>query len=161
MTSSTFKLRPYRPADEDGAIELWRDTWAAAYPQIDFRTRVDWWRERWRNELVPNAEIVVADDAGRLVGFVTVELASGYLDQIVVATPRQGSGVAERLLAAARHLSPQGLHLDVNQDNARAIRFYQKHGFVTTGEGVNALSGALTYQMRWQPVTSHAAPRRE
>src|SRR5262249_5248653 len=91
-------LRLYTPADEAAAIELWRQTWQAAYPAIDFAARVDWWRERWRSELVPSATIVVAEAAGALVGFVTVDLASGYLDQIVVAPPHWGVGIAEMLL---------------------------------------------------------------
>ena len=57
VSASALKLRPYAAADEDAAIELWRRTWQEAYPDIDFAARVDWWRERWRNELVPHAKI--------------------------------------------------------------------------------------------------------
>jgi putative acetyltransferase len=60
-------------------------------------------------------------------------------------------GVADLLLAEARRLSPQNLDLHVNQDNARAVRFYQKHGFVTVGEDVNPRSGAPIYRMQWRP----------
>jgi len=59
-----FTLRPYRAEDEDAAIELWRLIWQQAYPSIDFSARVPWWRERWRNELVANATIIVAEQAG-------------------------------------------------------------------------------------------------
>ena len=48
-----ISFRRYRPRDEDAAIALWLRTWQAAYPQLDFAARLDWWRERWRNELVP------------------------------------------------------------------------------------------------------------
>ena len=54
-------LRPYAAADEDAAIELWRRTWAKHYPHLDFNARVPWWRERWRKELVPSAQIVLAE----------------------------------------------------------------------------------------------------
>src|SRR5207302_10975472 len=83
-------LRPYTAADEAAAIELWRQSWQEAYPAIDFAARVDWWRERWRSELVPSATIVVAEAAGALAGFVTVNTTTGYLDQIVVAPPHWG-----------------------------------------------------------------------
>ena len=43
-----------------------------------------WWRERWRTELVPKADIIVAEQAGAMAGFVTID-SSGYLDQLVVA----------------------------------------------------------------------------
>ena len=71
--TADFALRPYRAEDEDAAIELWRATWQQAYPAIDFTARVPWWRERWRNELVPNASIIVAEQADTLVGFVTID----------------------------------------------------------------------------------------
>jgi putative acetyltransferase len=48
-------------------------------------------------------------------------------------------------------LSKVGLELHVNQDNGRAIRFYEKHGFRKAGEDVNPRSGAPIYRMCWQP----------
>jgi putative acetyltransferase len=144
-------LRPYTTADEQAAIALWLRTWQQAYPDIDFAGRLDWWRERWRNELVAQAQIVVAESSGVLSGFVTVDPKTLYLDQIVVAPEAWGSGIAEALVAAARRLSPVGLDLQVNQDNARAIRFYKKQGFVITGEDRNS-SLRLTYWMKWRPA---------
>jgi putative acetyltransferase len=144
------RLRPYAAADEDAAIALWLRTWQQAYPDIDFSARLDWWRARWRNELVAQAQIVVAESAGAMTGFVTVDPKTLYLDQIVVAPEAWGSGTAEALLAEARRISPTGLDLQVNQDNARAIRFYEKRGFAITGEDKN-VSGRLTYWMKWRP----------
>ena len=48
-------------------------------------------------------------------------------------------------------LSPCGLDLHVNRDNARAIRFYEKHGFAVSGEEANPRSGAPIYKMSWRP----------
>jgi putative acetyltransferase len=144
-------LRPYSKADEDAAIELWRRTWQQHYPRIDFAGRVDWLRARWRNELVPSATIRIAEQNGRMVGFVTVDPQTGYLDQIVVAPEVWGTDVATVLMAEARRISPAGLELKVNADNARAIRFYEKHGFVDVGETANELSGAPVRLKRWRP----------
>ncbi|MDF2117532.1 GNAT family N-acetyltransferase [Roseiarcaceae bacterium H3SJ34-1] len=144
-------LRPYTAADEEAAIALWLRTWQQTYPDIDFVARLGWWRDRWRNDLVTQAQITVAESDGVLTGFVTVDPKTHYLDQIVVAPEAWGAGIAEELMAAARRLSPAGLDLQVNQDNARAIRFYEKQGFVTTGEDRNA-SQRLTYRMKWRPA---------
>jgi len=146
---STVTLRPYAPADEAAAIELWRRTWQIAYPQLDFDARVDWWRERWRGELVPAATITLAERDGALAGFVTVDPA-GYLDQIVVAPEAWTLGIGKLLLDEAKRLSPQGLDLHVNADNARAIRFYEKHGFTISGNDKNPRSGAPIYRMSWR-----------
>lgn len=146
-----MNLRPYTATDEDAAIELWRRTWAQHYPHIDFDARVGWWRERWRNELVPAAEIVVAEVDGGLAGFVTVDPKTQYLDQIVVAPELWGSGLATVLLNEAKRRSPNGLFLLVNKDNARAIAFYAKHGFAYDGDDKNPVSGIAVNRMRWRP----------
>jgi putative acetyltransferase len=147
--STSFTLRPYRPEDEDAAIELWRATWQQAYPAIDFTARVAWWRERWRNELVPNAAIIVAEQADALVGFVTID-GTGYLDQLVVGPDHWGSPLATSLVDEAKRLSPNGVTLLVNKDNTRAIRFYARNGFVHAGEDVNPTSGRAVLKMHWK-----------
>ena len=151
--SSHFTLRRYAEADEAAAIELWRRTWQLAYPALDFAARVDWWRERWRDELVPSAVITIAERDGAMLGFVTVDPHSGYLDQIVVAPETWGSRLAAALVDEAKRIAPGGLELLVNQDNARAIRFYEKHGFVITGAEVNPRSGAPLHRMSWPAST--------
>ena len=145
-----FQLRPYRDIDEDAAIALWRDTWQQAYPSIDFAARVNWWRERWRKDLVPNASIIVAEQADALVGFVTIDL-KGYLDQLVVSPEHWGSELGTALVDEAKRLSPDGVTLLVNTDNARAIRFYRRNGFVDAGGDVNPTSGKPVLRMAWEP----------
>ena len=144
-----FSLRPYCADDEDASIALWQQTWQQAYPSIDFADRVAWWRERWRNELVPNAAIIVAEQAGALAGFVTID-ASGYLDQLVVSPDHWGSELANALVDEAKRLSPGGVTLLVNKDNARAIRFYERNGFAHAGEDVNPTSGRPVLKMAWK-----------
>ena len=147
---SSLTLRPYSAADEDAAIELWRRTWQKHYPHIDFNARLAWWRERWCKELVPATRIVLADVDCTLSGFVTVDPNTTYLDQIVVAPEYWGSDVALALLNEAKRLSPKGLYLLVNKDNIRAIRFYEKHGFVLAGEDKNPVSGLAVNRMTWR-----------
>jgi putative acetyltransferase len=148
--NGSFHLRPYRAADEDAAIALWLETWQLTYPSIDFAARVAWWRERWRNELVPKADIIVAEQAGALVGFVTID-STGYLDQLVVAPDHWGSKLATDLVDEAKRRSPAGVTLKVNADNSRAIRFYERNGFVHAGEDVNPGSKRLVLKMAWKP----------
>jgi putative acetyltransferase len=154
MQITEFTLRPYQSPDEDAAIALWLKTWQATYPQFDFAARLDWWRARWKSEIMAAAEIVIAqtkDDAAAMIGFVTVDPASHYLDQLVVAPEFWGFGVGKALIGEAKRLSPAGLALDVNTDNARAIGFYEASGFTITGGGVNAFSGRPVHRMSWRP----------
>lgn len=150
------RLRRYARRDEEACHALWLRSWQAAYPQIDFAARLPWWRRRWREEIAPHAAIVIAESRGAIAGFVTIDQASGYLDQIVVAPSHWGTPVGAWLLAEAKRLSPAGLELDVNIDNARAVGFYRKHGFAVVADGVNPVSGRPVHRMRWRPATRGA-----
>lgn len=148
--SAFFMLRPYRASDEDAAIDLWFRTWQQAYPSIDFAQRQDAWRVRWRDELVPVARIMVALQGKRMTGFVTID-SGGYLDQLVVAPEEWGSDLGNALIAKAKAMSPAGITLLVNTDNVRAIRFYERNGFVHTHDDVNPISGRKVFGMKWPP----------
>jgi putative acetyltransferase len=155
---SLFSLRHYDAArDEEAAMALWLRTWQKTYPDIDFARRLDWWRGQWRDDLVPNARIMMAETRKEMIGqkemigFVTVDPRTHYLDQLVVAPEYWGSGVGSALIAEAKRLSPAGLNLDVNTDNARALAFYGKEGFVVTGNGFNAFSSRPVHHMSWRP----------
>ena len=147
--AATFQLRPYRTEDEDAAIVLWQRTWQQAYPSIDFAARVPWWRERWRNELVPDAAIIIAEQADVMVGFVTID-STGYLDQLVVDPDLWGSKLADMLVNEAKQLSSNRIALLVNTDNSRAIRFYERNGFKKAGQDVNPTSGRPVLRMEWK-----------
>jgi putative acetyltransferase len=149
VSGPSLKLRGYRAADEAAAIELWRRAWEQTFPEIDFAAREPWWRERWRRELVPTAAIVIAEMDSVMEGFVTIDPATGYLDQLVVAPEFWGSNVATLLLDEAKRRSPGRIELLVNKDNGRAIAFYEKHGFELVGDDVNPTSGRPVYRMRW------------
>ena len=146
-----FSLRPYRAEDEEAAIALWQRAWQQAYPDIAFAKRVEWWRARWRDDLVPASNIVIAERAGAMAGFVTVDRNSGYLDQLAVTPECWGQGIARALIAEAKRLSPRGIDLHVNKDNARAIAIYHKAGFAICGEDINPHSGRPVFRMSWRP----------
>jgi len=65
--------------------------------------------------------------------------ATGWLDQLCVHPNCFGAGAAQALIEAARRASPNGIRLDVNADNERARRFYEREGFTPIG------AGALSY----------------
>ena len=54
-------------------------------------------------------------------------------------------------MARAKDISPGGIRLDVNQDNPRAVKFYEKCGFTIRSEGVNPNSGLKTFALEWKP----------
>ena len=137
-------IRPLRSADLDETLDMWVAAWQAAYPKIDFAARRGWIAERIAGD---QAHVAVINE--RIVGLLVIEPTSGYLDQLVVAADCQRRGIGARLLLEAKHLS-RVVTLHVNQDNARALRFYECSGFVREQEDVNPTSGAPTYLMFWK-----------
>ncbi len=144
-------LREKVDADLPEITDLWVASWNAAMPQIDFETRRVWFVERMATLEADGATTIVALAGGDIVGFVVIDPSTGYLDQIAVLPLRQGSEVAAALMAQAKRRSPAGVDLLVNKDNGRAVRFYEKEGFVITGETVNERSGAPVHKMSWRP----------
>lgn len=146
--SGSVTLRRYTPNDEAETIALWVETWQAAYPHIDFSARRDFLRMRWQ-EAMP--VVVLALVEGAITGLITVEAETGYVDQLAVSPRAWGSPIAAMLMDEVKRLSPRRLHLLVNQDNARAIRFYEKQGFVNTGPDKDPRTGTPVFRMRWAP----------
>lgn len=142
-------------ADRAALIDLWVLAWQAALPEIDFDARRPWLAAHLDALLLSGARIIVAENGGASAGFVTVDPVRRHLDQLAVRPDHQGAGVADRLMEAAKALSPDGLALDVNVANARARRFYARHGFAEVSTGTNPLSGLPTLSLLWAGV----APR--
>jgi putative acetyltransferase len=149
--AGALHLRPYRLDDYEHAIGVWLRAWQRAMPEIAFAERLEWWRDRWQRELVPNNAIIIAESDGALTGFLVINRATGWLDQIAIEPLRWGDGIADALVAEAKRISPGGVRLDVNQSNKRAVRFYERAGFVRVGAGVNERSGEATYLYEWRP----------
>jgi len=127
------------------------ESWQEAMPDIDFEARRGWLCHRieWLLEEGSVLEVAVAG-AGmseRVLGFVSVDPGTGYVDQLVVHPDHWGEGIAQMLVQAAAARSPARLSLDVNEDNSRAVRFYEKIGFTITGYGMNPISGRPTMRM--------------
>lgn len=141
-------LRPFGWEQMPALAALWVESWQEAMPEIDFEARRGWLCRRIGTLVEAGAQVHTSVDArGRVLGFVTVEPASGYVDQLVVHPDHWGRGIARALLDAAAGLSPDALSLDVNEENHRAIRFYQAAGFKVVARGTNPTSGRPTLRM--------------
>ena len=158
-TSLRLVLRDLEPADTEAALALWLAAWSEAMPAIDFAARRDWFGERLamlrrkgfalRCATAPPAGDLQGFVQGCIQGFIAISPALRYLDHIAVLPGAWGTGVAATLIGEAKRLSPRGIALDVNQDNLRAVGFYEKHGFRRLRAGRNPRSGLPTWWYAW------------
>lgn len=112
----------------------------------------DRYRSRWLSwvdRCVEDDErcLLFAEEDGGAIGYIFIlpeRLAfiwdSAVVNELYVVETRRGDGVADELLerateiAAEQELPLDRLLLDVDPDNSRARRFYERHGFEPWGE---------------------------
>ena len=90
------------------------------------------------------AQVYVAEQSGRVVGMLTVQILIstaqggpvGLVEDVVVDAAHRGQGIGEAMLKHLRQWSlRQGLsrlQLLADQDNKRALEFYRKQAWTTT-----------------------------
>ena len=146
----TSGFRPITDSDLPNLLDLWVNSWSEVMPLIDFNKRRLSFTKILETHRANRFCVVGLFDVD-LLGFIAVHPTTGDLDQICVRTDAKGSSAALALLNHAKVLSPECLTLKVNTVNLRAIRFYEREGFVRIGNGLNPHSGLPIFHYRWQP----------
>ncbi len=102
-----------------------------------------------------HSESFVAEDpAGAIVGYAYAKVVKGvlWLDRLHVAAGHQGTGLGADLMHAviANYLGEPSISVEVIKGNDRAVRFYEREGFVVTGErdACGAVAGVPSIIMR-------------
>ena len=153
--TNRFAILPFAPAHLAAISDLWVATWAKTMPDIDFEARRPWFHGHLDALRAGGAEVHVAlAEGGSVAGFVAIHPGTGYLDQLAVSPAFWGTGAAEALMAAAKRRSPERIELDVNQDNPRAIAFYERLGLRIMAASTNPTSGRAIWRMAWRPETA-------
>jgi len=128
-------IRPYRPADAIGLATLFhravqegtvrhysaeqRQAWCASPPTSAG------WRAR-----VEDAETIVAERDGAHLGFMTMDMDTGYLDFAYVAPEVMGKGVAGALYAVLEgRAKARGLGRLETEASLLAQPFFRRHGW--------------------------------
>jgi GNAT superfamily N-acetyltransferase len=102
-------------------------------------------------------EVWVADEDGRLLGFLGIEASRNLggapvLEKLYVEPSEQNRGVGTALLDKAKELRPDELYLWVFQTNP-ARRLYERHGFelVKLTDGAENMEREPDALYRWAP----------
>lgn len=82
----------------------------------------------FRDQLIPKNGTWVAEDNGKIVGFMSLD--ENILEELYLLPKSQGSGIGSKLINKAKELNPAGLSTYAFQINTFARSFYEKHGFV-------------------------------
>jgi ribosomal protein S18 acetylase RimI-like enzyme len=152
-------------ADEIGRVHAatWRATYTGVFPEsaFDVAERRRWWRETLAREPHPSSAVLVAEDDGEIVGFVTVGAARdepdsvGELYAIYVDPRRWGTGAGRTLMEQGEEsMRASGFAeavLWVLEGNERAERFYRAAGWTHDGgRKVEEFQGAELTEVRYR-----------
>ena len=138
-----FSIQRMTEGDSDRVMRIWLESNLQAH---DFVPEA-YWRGQYENvrQMIPAAEVYVCETDRQIAGF--IGLAGNYIAGLFVDAAFRLHGVGKRLLDYARCLKPS-LTLNVYQKNCRAVRFYQRKGFVVVREGVDHETGEKDYLMK-------------
>ncbi|MGY8524585.1 acetyltransferase [Paracidovorax citrulli] len=125
-----MRVRLSTPADLEELVEVWRQAVLATH---DFLAP-EHFSEIHRMvaaEYLPHATVwVAADLRDRPLGF--MGMTGSNIDSLFIAPQRRGRGIGRVLVEHAGHTS-RILTVDVNEQNALAVGFYLRLGFVPIG----------------------------
>lgn len=126
-----MEVRLLRDEDLEDVIAVWHEARKETHSAIQVRGERDLTledsRRIFRDTIVSRNEIWVAEQAGKVLGFLAIR--GSYIDRMYVRPRNQGSGFGSALLRKAQELSPTGLKLHTHRANRRARVFYEKRGF--------------------------------
>lgn len=144
-----MELRPARPDDMSAVADIWHRAWHVAHPGhvpdgLTAGRTLEAFHERTPSRV---GETTVAEVEGVVAGFAMV--ADDEVEQVFVDPDHHGTGVAAPLLAAAEARVTERYDvawLAVVVGNARARRFYEKHGWHDAGDlAYEVTAGGTTY----------------
>ncbi len=125
-------IRAARPDDHDGAIQLWRDAAMGTMTE-----------EEWQTVIAsPTSVLLVAEDAGRVVGagIAAFDGWRAYIYHVAVAPAYRGQGLAKTLMGEAEGLLAQaGAHrvfAMVHEDNPSGLALATVMGYELEGDVV-------------------------
>ena len=122
-------IRVSRPDEAERLLAIWRAAVDATHDFLSPEDRVAIDRET-EAYLLSASPWVAVDADDRPVGFLC--LAGAHLDSLFIHPLRRGAGVGRQLVNFAASMHP-ALTTEVNAQNAQALGFYRRMGFVETG----------------------------
>lgn len=129
--------------------QVWIDTYKNYTPEeIDTITAV-WHDEKRLLEEVedPNYFFAVAKDNEKIVGIITAHLDKSTIKipRIYIVKAYQGQGIGSQFLEKSIAAFPTAeiVELGVEEDNKKALGFYEKHGFIITGNYEEEVGGQM------------------
>ena len=138
-------IREYAPDDLADILSVWERASALAHPFLT-KAFVDQERINIPELYLPNAETWVAEEAGRVIGFIA--LIGNEIGAIFVDPQFHGTGAGRALVDKARALRGD-LEVEVFKANAMGRKFYDRYGFELLAESIHEATGNALLRLKY------------
>jgi putative acetyltransferase len=142
-------VRPYKYRDLNDLLAAWESASEITHPFLT-QEFLALERQNIPNLYLPNAETLVYESDGRVVGFVA--LLGNEVGALFVHPSHQRMGVGRRLMDKAKDLREE-LVVEVFKANAIGRAFYAKYGFTFDSEKVHDQTGFDLLRLRLTGVS--------
>jgi ribosomal protein S18 acetylase RimI-like enzyme len=132
VNAAALRVAAYAPQHLDALVRMWRASFEHGVGIVDphpIAGQVTFFEEK----VLPEHAVQLAWRDEVLVGFVASNAES--VSQLYVRVDCIGQGIGARLLQLAKDRSAGSLWLYTFARNARARRFYERHGFIDVAHG--------------------------
>jgi GNAT superfamily N-acetyltransferase len=146
---NSLVIRPARSDEYDEVARVWMNSWASTGLEDASNFLLAKLRARIPIEIEKGWSLYVADDGGAVAAMLALHLPERYLDQLFVAPDYQGNNVGRTLLAFTRKHLPNEIWLRCVRENEKALRWYEREGFVFEKEQVEPMTGFVMKYYRW------------
>lgn len=120
------KLRKVEPTDKPILLALWRRSVKATHHFLTEQD-IEVLYQGLKNEWLDHVELwLIGDNNGQIFGF--IGLNDNHIEMLFIDDKHQGHGYGEQLINFVKQKYQQ-IYLDVNEQNPRALQFYQKQEF--------------------------------
>lgn len=138
-------IRTLQNKDINEVARIWLNSNIQAHDFIPSQ----YWHDQYEmvKEEISKVEVYVYEDNNKILGF--VGLSENYLAGIFIRQDVQSKGIGKTLMNFVKGIKEQ-INLSVYQKNERAIKFYQREGFVIQSENIDHYTNEKEYRMIWK-----------
>ena len=127
---SGLVIRPFTQADGPACAKIYDRAWHQGHPYAPMKMDLAAFETNTAGE-----RVLVAEDAGRIVGFVSLYEPESFVHHLFVHPDAQGRGIGRALLAEAVRLAGGRASLKCQTRNSRSMAFYRNLGWTEDESG--------------------------
>lgn len=137
-------IRKWKETDMDRVMQIWLESNLQAH---DFIPKL-YWKNNYETveQMLPQAELFVYEKDEQILGF--LGMMENYIAGLFVDKKVRSQGIGKALLDHVKKRQIM-MTLHVYLKNDRAIRFYNKEGFIIQGEQMDQSTGEAELLMQW------------